>query len=179
MINERYTRLERIGEGGTAIVYRAHDTRLDCTFAVKMPRDALTTTGWVPVEFATKVYGVAAPLLYPNQTRPLRLLGRDLAKDNFKGVFRFVLRVVSAETLMEKTSTLWRSFHDHGQATLTREGPQFVRFEVRGYPSMPEPMRESITGWLAQAVELTGAIEVRVMRANGNEDGWGWTIHWR
>jgi len=140
---------------------------------------SLVATAWVPVEFATKVYVIAAPLLYPNESRPVRLLGRDLAKDNFKGVFRFVLRVVSAETLMEKTSTLWRSFHDQGQATLKREGPQFVRFEVRGYPSLPEAMRESIAGWLGQAVELTGATDVRVMRANSHEDGWAWTIHWR
>jgi len=140
---------------------------------------SLVATAWVPVEFATKLYVLAAPMLYPNEPRPLRLLGADLAKDNFKGVFRFVLRVVSAETLMEKTSMLWRSFHDQGQATLKREGPQLVRFEVHGYPSLPEPMRESIAGWLSQAVEFTGAKDVRVMRAGSVGDVWAWTIHWR
>ncbi len=140
---------------------------------------SLVATAWVPVEFATKVYVLAAPVLYPEDPRPLRQLGRDLAKDNFKGVFRFVLRVVSVETLMEKTSTLWRSFHDQGQATLRREGEHLVRFELRDYPGLPEPMRESIAGWLTQAVELTGAKDVRVNRAGSDGDVWAWMIHWR
>lgn len=42
VINDRYTILERIGEGGTAIVYRAHDTRFERAVAIKVPRDALT-----------------------------------------------------------------------------------------------------------------------------------------
>ena len=43
-INDRYMIEERIGEGGTAIVYRAHDTRFDRLVAIKVPRDALTNS---------------------------------------------------------------------------------------------------------------------------------------
>ena len=140
---------------------------------------SLVATAWVPSEFVTKFYLLAAPLLYPNEPRPLRLVGADVAKENFKGVFRFVLRIVSVETLIEKTGMLWGSFHDEGQARVTREGTHAVRFEVRDYANFPEPIREATAGWIAQAIELTGAKDVRVTRTGFDGDGFAWMIHWR
>lgn len=39
-VNDRYEVIECIGEGGTAVVYRARDTRMDRMVAMKVPRDA-------------------------------------------------------------------------------------------------------------------------------------------
>lgn len=39
-INDRYEMMECIGEGGTAVVYRARDMRFDRVVAIKVPREA-------------------------------------------------------------------------------------------------------------------------------------------
>lgn len=140
---------------------------------------SLVATAWVPVELATNLYVVASPLLYPKEPRPLRQIGRDLARQNLGGVFRFVVRVISVQMLIEKTASLWRSFHDRGEATVTRESDRLFRFEVTDYPELPERMRETIVGWLGQAVELTGAQNVRVVKSDTDPERWSWTVTWR
>jgi len=62
---------------------------------------------------------------------------------------------------------------------VTREGTHAVRFEVRDYANFPEPIREATAGWIAQAIELTGAKDVRVTRTGFDGDGFAWMIHWR
>lgn len=140
---------------------------------------SVVATSWVPVEFATKVFVSAAPLLFASDVRPVRRLGQELAKENFKGVFRYVLRAVSAETLIDKTAMLWRAFHDTGHASSQREGSHQVRFVVTGYPDLPERMRESVVGWLLEAVEMTGVTNVRVIKTDDNKEAWGWVVNWR
>lgn len=140
---------------------------------------SLVATAWVPVELATKLYVVASPLLYPKDPRPLRQVGRDLARENLRGVFRFVVRVISVQTLMDKTASLWRSFHERGVARTVRESERTIRFEVTDYPELPERMRETIVGWLGQAIELTGAQNVRVVKSDDDPHVWAWTATWR
>jgi hypothetical protein len=139
----------------------------------------MVATAWVPVEFATKLYVLAAPLLYPGDPTPVRHLGRDLADENLRGVYRFVVRFVSVPTLIEKSATLWRTFHEQGTAHCVRVSDHALRFEVEGYPELPERMRETISGWTARAVELTGAKNVRVVKSDNDPACWTWALNWR
>lgn len=140
---------------------------------------SLVATAWVPVEFATSFYVAAAPLLYPTIPRPLLQIGRDLARENLRGVFRFVIKIMSQQALMARAAALWRSFHDRGTASVVREGPFKLRFEVVGYPGLPERMRETISGWFVQALELTGAENARVVKSDDDAERWAWTATWR
>jgi len=140
--------------------------------------EALTASTWLPVEFVTHLYATAAPLLYPAEAQPVRRLGRELARDTFGGWLSFVIRVFSAESLVEKTAQVWGRFHDAGKATGTRTGERRMLLTVEEYPDLPERMRESISGYLAQAIEMTGAAGVTVVpRADGPR--WLWEIQWR
>ncbi len=47
------------------------------------------------------------------------------------------------------------------------------------YPELPERMRETIVGWLGQAVELTGAQNVAVVKSDTDPERWTWTVTWR
>lgn len=136
-------------------------------------------TTWIPVETATKIYVIAAPLLYPADPTPLRRIGRELARDNFRGVFRFLAQFSSVEGLTSKTALFWRAFHDQGEAHSVRLGERQVRFELHGYPGLPERMRETICGWLAQAIELTGASSVSVTKGEDGTQRYFWLVTWR
>jgi hypothetical protein len=136
-------------------------------------------TSWVPVELATRVFLVAAPLLFAADPAPLRRLGRELAADNFRGVFRYVAQLSSVEGLLNRTALFWRAYHDQGQAQAHRVHERLVRFEVTGYPGLPERMRETICGWLAHAIELTGATQVSVTKSDENEQIYRWAVSWR
>lgn len=140
---------------------------------------SLVATSWVPVETATKIYVIAAPLLYPSDPAPLRRVGRELARDNFRGVFRYLAQLSSVDGLVGKTAFLWRAFHDQGEASSERAGERHLRFVVSGYPGLPERMRETICGWLAHATELTGATSVSVTKSDEAELRYFWAVTWR
>ncbi len=137
----------------------------------------LVATAWVPVDFANELYTAAAPILYPTDPRPLRRIGAEIARENLGGVLRFVLRVLAVETLVEKTAAVWGRFHDTGTAVTLRRD-RSIELQVTGYPELPERIRETIVGWLAQAVELSGAKHVAVIK-NDDPKRWTWTLTWR
>jgi len=140
--------------------------------------DTLVATAWIPLQLADRLYAVGAPLLYPSDPSPLQRVGRDLARENLSGVYRFVVRMLSVPTLVEKAATLWRNFHDTGVASIAHASPTSACFEVREHPTLPPHLRETVSGWIAQAVEMTGAQNVRVI-AEGDPACWTWSITWR
>jgi len=139
----------------------------------------LVATSWVPVESATRIYVAAAPLLFPGDPAPLRRVGRELAKDNFRGVLRYLMQLMSVEALLGKTALLWKVFHDQGEARASTTGERRAQLEVVGYPGLPERMRETICGWLAQAIEQTGAGNVSVTKSEGPDGRLLWVATWR
>lgn len=65
VLDERYEVIEKVGEGGMAIVYKARDTRLDRFVAVKVVRDELFRDEEVIRRFYAEAHAVAT-LSHPN-----------------------------------------------------------------------------------------------------------------
>ena len=74
-LNARYELLQKLGEGGVAIVYRAHDSLLDRTVAVKVLREQLTGDPAFVERFRREAQA-AARLSHPNITA-IYDVGRD------------------------------------------------------------------------------------------------------
>ena len=58
-LDERYQILERIGEGGMALVYKALDHRLNRYVAVKIMRDEMAEDDELRRRFTTEAHAVA------------------------------------------------------------------------------------------------------------------------
>ncbi len=65
ILNERYKLLERLGTGGMAVVYRAHDQRLDRYVAIKLLREAYSPDPAFQERFRQEARA-AANLSHPN-----------------------------------------------------------------------------------------------------------------
>lgn len=140
--------------------------------------DTLVATSWVPIAHAEEIYRVAAPVLHPNVRDAPYALGADLGHEMLNGVYRFVARVVSVPFLVAQTATLWGRFHDTGLASSEQTASRTVVFRVREHPMFPPTIRRTVTGWLASAIERTGAQNVRVIDG-GSPACWEWTATWR
>ena len=141
--------------------------------------DDATASQWVSIAFATRLFELAAPVLYPGKPLALRQIGRDIARDNMRGVYRVFLRVVSPTFLLEQTARVWSTYHRHGKAHIEHHSDREVTLVVEGYPQLPERMREGICGWIAEALELTGAKHVIVSRQDDEPDAWKWRTRWQ
>tara|TARA_B100001750_G_scaffold230332_1_gene226672 strand:- start:5369 stop:5842 length:474 start_codon:yes stop_codon:yes gene_type:complete len=138
----------------------------------------VTATEWMPVDQAARIYATAVPIAFPGEPRPLREFGREGARHNLKGVYRFLVRLISVPSLIERTAKIWERYHDTGHARTERLSDRSVRIVVEGHPTLPAALRAAIAGWTAGAVELTGAQNVRVTEG-GDPTAWVWTITWR
>lgn len=139
----------------------------------------VTATDWVPVALAGRLYAAAAPLLYPGQIGPVRLLGRDLARDHLRGIYRFVLRLVTVQFVLDQTGRLWRMYNGRGELLVERVHERTVRMVLVGYPDYPPVVRESLIGYIVGAIELTGAREVRVVTDDADPTRVIFTASWR
>lgn len=92
-LDNRYTILERIGGGGMADVYRAHDQLLDRSVAVKVLRSQFTDDDEFVTRFRREAQA-AARLSHPNIVN-IYDVGRD------EDIYYIVMEYISGETLKE------------------------------------------------------------------------------
>ena len=107
-LDNRYTILERVGGGGMADVYRAHDRLLDRSVAVKVLRPQFTDDEEFVTRFRREAQA-AARLSHPNIVN-IYDVGRD------GDSYYIVMEYISGETLKER---------------ILREGPLPVENAVR------------------------------------------------
>lgn len=92
-LNDRYEILEKIGTGGMALVYRAHDNILDRDVAIKVLREAYDNESSVVSNFIKEARS-SASLVHPNVVSVY-----DVAQhDNF---YYMVMELVNGKTLKE------------------------------------------------------------------------------
>jgi len=135
-------------------------------------------TDWVPIEIITKMSVASAPLLYPHDDDPLKRVGRELARDNFTGVYSFLVRFLTVPFLIQQTAKLWRTYHQAGEGRSTRVSENEVNFEVLGYPDLPERFRHQTAGFVQEAVSMTGVSNVVVNKTDDDPQCWRWNIRW-
>jgi hypothetical protein len=140
--------------------------------------ERFVATDWVDQAFADRLYGVATPLVYGGGRMALRRFGQEAARADLGGVYRVVLRFVTVPALIDRAATLWSKYHDTGSARAEQPGERAMRLVVEGHPELGENVRESAAGWLAGAVELSGASNVRVTH-EGDPTQWLWIVTWR
>jgi hypothetical protein len=140
--------------------------------------ESFGATDWISADATGRFYEVGARLLYPDESSPQRRLGREFARSQLRGVYRFLLQIISVNTLIDRTAALWSRNHRVGQAWAERVSDGTARICVKGHPRLPLSIRENTAGYICGAVELTGATNVRVF-TNNDPECWIWTVTWR
>ena len=175
---------------GTGVVFmrsfvRAMNSALEPRLLAKLPpEDAeryLKTLefDWIPIGSITRIFEAASPLLYPGNHEGLRLIGREMARDHLRGIYRIMLRVTTVPFVVAQTARLWSTYHRRGRAHMTRQEPHLIHFVVADYPELPERFRECLCGYIQGVMELVGAREIRVAKSNDNANAWLWRVSWK
>lgn len=134
---------------------------------------------WIPIATITRIFEAAAPLTFPGNADAMRLLGREMARDHLRGVYRFLLRVTTVAFVMTQTARLWRTYHRKGVAQLAEyNAKNMITFVISDYPDLPERFRECLCGYIAGTMELVGVREIRVHKF-GDSSQWQWRVAWK
>jgi hypothetical protein len=165
--------LAAAGPAATLAVNDALDADEQALFA------RTVATDWVPIEFITKLFELAAVAIHPGKVGAIRLVGRDLAYDNLAGVYRFIVRVLTIPYVMDQSAKLWHTYHRHGRPEVVRQGPRSVSFVVHDYPRLPERFRECMCGYIVGTLELAGGRDVAVAKYDADPDAWEFRMVWK
>lgn len=135
-------------------------------------------SGWVPIEHATDIFDRVAPLVFPSSENPIRELGRALARDNLGGPYRHFVRIMSVPFLMKQTALMWRAYHNAGRPEVEKLATNNVVLRVFDYVDLPERFRECMSGWIDQAIAMTGGKDICTQKS-ANDSVHVWQMTWR
>jgi len=132
-----------------------------------------------PIEQITRFYELAMPLLFPDKSlsEGLRQFGFQNAQSDMKGIYRFILKFLSLETVIKQAATIWKIYHDKGKASVQLVTSKNVIFIVEDYPEIPKNFREVLNGYIAGLITLAGEKGINVVRNDADPNAWKWVIN--
>ncbi len=139
--------------------------------------NAVATT-WLPIETYTKIICAAAPLVFPGAANAVHELGRLLTPQTLNFVYKVFIRIPKVSFLAKRSAFIWRSYYQKGNAEAIDATETSITLVVKNFPELSKTMRHSIAGSVQGIIELTDAINVKVLLDERNPDAWGFKISW-
>jgi hypothetical protein len=134
---------------------------------------------WVDIHAVARIFDAVAVALFPDDARRLRRLGRSIAEDNMRGMYRLILRVVSIPFAIGQSARIWSTYNDTGQVRVEREdGQPRLRLQVSDYPDFPDSALEETAGYVEGLALLCGARSADVQSWREGDRTVGWTVQW-
>jgi len=75
---------------------------------------AAGATSWVEMSQEAEVLQAAAAALYAQDPRALERLGREVAKQQFTGIYKVFLMIPSVDFIVKRISTMWKTIYTAG-----------------------------------------------------------------
>ncbi|NTV52523.1 MAG: hypothetical protein HGA76_05875 [Candidatus Firestonebacteria bacterium] len=134
----------------------------------------------VPDDVAARIFETAAVVCFPNDPLGLWKLGREQAKHDLTGIYKFLVSLTNVPFIVNQTAGVWTTYHSKGKATSELDKTQKrVRLIVTEYPALPAGIREIVRGYVVGLMELTGAKDCAIRHDASNPNAWVWEITWK
>lgn len=166
--------LGKYGEDKVAEFYRRADQS-------KKDKDkALIGIRWVDMEMdeENNSLQIAAKILFPQDSKRLKRLGKEMAVTGFTKVYKVFFSILSVPFLFKQTASRWSQLYDTGKAAIEDIQEHKSSMVVRGFPELPAYMRHYLTGFYEGMMELNGARNPSVILNENNPDAWCWKVKW-
>lgn len=146
---------------------RAYDrmlNRLPPRVLLPLTNSEILALGWYPFEWYSDLHSTAAQTFGVGISRRA---GREATRNDVRGMFRFLLRLVSPERVLQQSNLIWGLFCDTGSCTveLATRGHAYLRYS--GCPQAPYAMWEKLLGTSEELLSLGGAQEATAQRVEG------------
>jgi hypothetical protein len=99
-----------------------------------------------------------------------RELGYDASLSNFRGVYRVLLGVLSADFLINRSPGIFRRFYDTGTVEIVHPGRHQVEARFSGCTGFDRNIWEALSGGCIALLEACGAKDVQLTSAAGGRD---------
>jgi hypothetical protein len=117
---------------------------------------------WVPFGLFVRVNVEADRLFGAGDLKLCFDMGSYGAELNLPRVFRLFYRLGTPMFIFGKAAKLWRAHYDSGEMVTSRDAAGVIHLEIRDFEEPHRAHCESVLGWMAKSVQLSGG---KVLRA--------------
>jgi hypothetical protein len=149
--------------------------------AARLKSKQVLATEYVPVSLLNQITEQAATVKGEPIDQFARRAGRYGAREAVNTVMRFLLRVFTPDSLIQKGAAVWKSVYDRGELEAVREEGTRARVILHDFPSEPVGCAR-ITGWIEEMTSMTGVSNVSVRQVKCFAKGapaCEWEITWK
>ena len=101
-----------------------------------------------------------------------------MARDNLRGIYRVLVRVMTVKSLLTRTAKHWRTYHDTGRMWTEEPNRGHAILLLAEYPELPLSIAWGVAGYTQSAVELAGGRHVQVTGNYDDPNLWRWDVKW-
>lgn len=148
--------------------------------AGRMRDRQILATEYVPVTVLNQLTIEAARIKGEPMESFARRAGAFAAREAVNTVMRFLVRIFTPDTLLQKAGAIWKTVYDRGEMKATREAEGKARVTILDFPSEPAGCAR-ITGWMEGMVAMTKVKNPVVRQVKCFSKGapaCEWEIHW-
>jgi hypothetical protein len=135
--------------------------------------ESVVSIGWYPSGLGTRLLHAADATFGKGDLTFVREVGRFSAEDDLNGIQRLFLRLLNPVLILEKSRDYWSRFHNTGQWTVERHGPQRATGSLAGWSVVDVAACAHIEAYVVRMYELVGSRRVRFeqtkCRARGDD----------
>jgi hypothetical protein len=143
------------GAGFAAALQKA----LTGDFAHALQYGGIVTSGWYPIAWYRDLHAETQRLgrLPANFARDI---GRVTTQDDLKGIYSFVVRMFSPQTLLGQAQRIYRMYYDRGDVVTERTGPTSSRLIYANCTGMNDSIFEEMVGGSSEILRLCGGKDI-------------------
>ncbi len=148
--------------------------------AARLKAKQVLATEYVPVSLLNRITEEAALVKGEPPEAFARRAGRFGARDAVNTVMRFLLRVFTPDSLIQKGAAVWKSVYDRGELEAVREQGTRARVILHDFPSEPVGCAR-VTGWIEEMIAMTNVRNISVRQVKCFSKGAAaceWEIAW-
>jgi hypothetical protein len=160
--------LERLrGPDAVAATYR----ELTPEIASALRLGAVVTTGWYPIEWYRALHAAVSRACPGEGSELARKLGREGSIQQFRGIHRLLLRVISSELLVSQAPKIFRMFFDGGEVAMAEVGTGLGVIEFSGWHGFDRSIWNDVVGGMEGFLVARRAVDIRhrVLRGGGSD----------
>ncbi len=136
----------------------------------KIFSESISNKQWYPLEEAIIAPTATYCMLFHNfDFHGAWIMGRHSAEYGLKGIYKFFIRMGSAEFLVKKAGEILPSYYKQGDIAIVELKRTMTVMEITNFPNINKIIEFRICGWMERALEICGVSNVKVELINSIE----------
>jgi len=144
--------------------------------ALDFDEQAVVTTdiqplAWYPARVFNHLIIVADKICGKGDYGICHKIGGFIGEQTFTGIYKLFIERGNPEFVIRKTPLVWWALNDTGKAEVSKQADKYVKGRIIGYDQPHKAFCQTLAGYMARILEISGANNVQIVETKCRCDG--------